>query len=77
VLELSGQAGISQRGDAERYNMDLTVGGNFDNGRGNMVSTAAITIAPRYAALPVRMPAASWSMPCRTAWACSSPAATA
>jgi iron complex outermembrane receptor protein len=36
-LELSGQAGISQRGDAERYNMDLTVGGNFDNGRGNMV----------------------------------------
>lgn len=36
-MELAGQAGVSQRGDAERYNFDLTVGGNFDGGRGNIV----------------------------------------
>ncbi|MEN2709194.1 TonB-dependent receptor plug domain-containing protein [Sphingomonas sp. NPDC092331] len=36
-LEVSGQYGISERGDAERYNIDFTVGGNFGDGRGNIV----------------------------------------
>lgn len=36
-LEIGAQAGISSRGDAARYNFDLTVGGNFADGRGNIV----------------------------------------
>lgn len=36
-MELTGSYGISSRGDAARYNFDLTVGGNFADGRGNVV----------------------------------------
>lgn len=36
-LELGASAGMASRGDSERYNIDLTVGGNFADGRGNMV----------------------------------------
>lgn len=36
-LEVGGSYGISDKGDAQRYNFDLTVGGNFASGRGNMV----------------------------------------
>ncbi|WP_172840838.1 TonB-dependent receptor plug domain-containing protein [Allosphingosinicella indica] len=36
-LELGAQAGVSSRGDSARYNVDLTVGGNFADGRGNVV----------------------------------------
>lgn len=36
-LEIGGQAGASTRGDSARYNIDLTVGGNFADGRGNIV----------------------------------------
>lgn len=36
-LEVGGSAGISSRGDSARYNIDLTVGGNFADGRGNIV----------------------------------------
>lgn len=36
-FEIGGSYGISDEGDAERYNIDLTVGGNFADGRGNMV----------------------------------------
>src|SRR5690606_29876615 len=34
-LEIGGSYGISDEGDAERYNLELTVGGNFADGRGN------------------------------------------
>jgi outer membrane receptor protein involved in Fe transport len=36
-LEIGGSYGISDEGDAQRYNVDLTVGGNFADGRGNIV----------------------------------------
>lgn len=36
-LEIGGQSGISERGDAARYDLNFTVGGNFDDGRGNIV----------------------------------------
>jgi outer membrane receptor protein involved in Fe transport len=36
-VEIGAQAGISERGDSARYNVDLTVGGNFADGRGNIV----------------------------------------
>ncbi len=36
-VELSAQAGVTERGDSARYNVDLTVGGNFADGRGNIV----------------------------------------
>ncbi len=36
-LEIGAQAGISSQGDAARYNFDFTVGGNFADGRGNIV----------------------------------------
>lgn len=36
-VELSAQTGITERGDSARYNVDLTVGGNFADGRGNIV----------------------------------------
>ena len=40
-LEVGGQYGISDEGDAQRYNVDFTVGGNFDDGRGNIVFHAS------------------------------------
>ena len=36
-LEVGGQSGISEYGDAARYNLEFTVGGNFSDGRGNIV----------------------------------------
>jgi len=36
-LEIGGSYGISDEGDAARYNLDMTVGGNFADGRGNIV----------------------------------------
>lgn len=36
-FEVGGSTGISGKGDAQRYNLELTVGGNFADGRGNMV----------------------------------------
>jgi outer membrane receptor protein involved in Fe transport len=36
-IELSGQYDITSRGDADRANIDLTMGGNFADGRGNVV----------------------------------------
>lgn len=40
-MELGGQYGITDKGDAQRYNFDLTVGGNFADGRGNVVFNAS------------------------------------
>lgn len=36
-LEVGGSYGISDEGDAQRYNFDFTAGGNFADGRGNIV----------------------------------------
>ncbi|GER05323.1 hypothetical protein JCM17846_30050 [Iodidimonas nitroreducens] len=36
-IELGGQYDITSRGDADRANIDLTMGGNFADGRGNVV----------------------------------------
>src|SRR5690606_12835847 len=36
-FEVGGSYGLSDKGDAERYNLELTVGGNFADGRGNIV----------------------------------------
>lgn len=35
-LEVQGQTGISERGDAERYAINVTAGANFAEGRGNV-----------------------------------------
>ncbi len=40
-LELGAQYGITDRGDGRRYNLEFTVGGNFADGRGNMVFTGS------------------------------------
>lgn len=40
-FEVGGQYGLSDKGDAQRYNLDLTVGGNFGDGRGNIVFNAS------------------------------------
>ncbi len=34
-LEVSGQYDTTTHGDAEKYTIDMTIGGNFDDGRGN------------------------------------------
>lgn len=36
-VEVNLLSDITEEGDAEKYNFDLTMGGNFDNGRGNAV----------------------------------------
>lgn len=36
-VQVNGQYGLSQEGDSERYNVDFTMGGNFADGRGNVV----------------------------------------
>ncbi|WP_414901488.1 TonB-dependent receptor plug domain-containing protein [Sphingomonas flavalba] len=36
-LEVGGSYGISDEGDASRYNLEMTAGGNFADGRGNIV----------------------------------------
>ena len=39
-IELSGQAGISQEGDDSSKQINLTIGGNVDGGRGNIIAYA-------------------------------------
>lgn len=36
-IEISSQYDITTRGDGDRANVDLTIGGNFDDGKGNAV----------------------------------------
>lgn len=36
-VEITGLYDITSEGDAEKYNFDITIGGNFDGGRGNAV----------------------------------------
>lgn len=40
-VELTGLYDITTEGDAEKYNFDITLGGNFDNGKGNAVVYAS------------------------------------
>ncbi|MFT5482721.1 MAG: iron complex outermembrane receptor protein [Halieaceae bacterium] len=40
-VEITGLYDITSEGDAEKYNMDITMGGNFDDGRGNAVIYAS------------------------------------
>ncbi|MFK8020971.1 MAG: TonB-dependent receptor [Pseudomonadales bacterium] len=40
-VEISGLYDIASEGDAEKYNMDITMGGNFADGRGNVVVYAS------------------------------------
>lgn len=42
-VEITGLYDVTTEGDAEKYNMDITLGGNFDNGRGNAVVYASYT----------------------------------
>lgn len=40
-MEITSLYDITSEGDAERYNFDVTIGGNFDEGRGNAVLYAS------------------------------------
>lgn len=40
-IELGGQYRLSERGDAQNFNADITLGGNFADGRGNAVLFAS------------------------------------
>jgi len=40
-MEITSLYDITSEGDAERYNFDITIGGNFDEGRGNAVVYAS------------------------------------
>lgn len=40
-VEISSQYGITQEGDSDRFNVDLTMGSNFADGRGNIVLNAS------------------------------------
>lgn len=40
-LEISSQYGVTEQGDGNRFNVDFTLGSNFDNGRGNVVFNAS------------------------------------
>ena len=40
-MEITSLYDITSEGDAERYNFDITIGGNFDEGRGNAVLYAS------------------------------------
>lgn len=42
-VELSVTEGITERGDGETFRADLTIGGNFDDGRGNAVLSVGYT----------------------------------
>ena len=42
-VEISGLYDVTNEGDAEKYNFDITLGGNFDNGKGNAVVYASYT----------------------------------
>jgi iron complex outermembrane recepter protein len=41
--EISGLYGVTERGDGARYRTDLTMGANFDDGRGNAVFNVSYT----------------------------------
>jgi outer membrane receptor protein involved in Fe transport len=42
-VEISGLYDVTTEGDAEKYNFDITLGGNFDNGKGNATVYAGYT----------------------------------
>jgi iron complex outermembrane receptor protein len=42
-VEISGLYDVTTEGDAEMYNLDITMGGNFDNGKGNATVYASYT----------------------------------
>lgn len=42
-IEFTGLYDTTQDGDAEKWNIDITMGGNFDDGRGNVVIYASYT----------------------------------
>jgi outer membrane receptor protein involved in Fe transport len=42
-LEIGALYDVTTEGDAEKYNFDITMGGNFDNGKGNAVVYAGYT----------------------------------
>lgn len=42
-IEVNGTYGITEEGDASQYRLDLTVGGNFADGRGNAVLSVGFT----------------------------------
>jgi outer membrane receptor protein involved in Fe transport len=42
-VEISGLYDVTTEGDAEKYNFDITIGGNFDGGQGNAVVYASYT----------------------------------
>jgi outer membrane receptor protein involved in Fe transport len=42
-VEISGLYDVTTEGDAEKYNFDITMGGNFDNGKGNATVYASYT----------------------------------
>ena len=42
-VEINGLYDVTTEGDAEKYNFDITMGGNFDNGKGNAVIFAGYT----------------------------------
>lgn len=42
-LQLDVNAGITERGDGEQFRTDLTIGANFDDGRGNAVLSVGYT----------------------------------
>lgn len=41
--KITGVYDITEDGDADKYNMDITMGGNFDDGRGNAVIYASFS----------------------------------
>jgi iron complex outermembrane recepter protein len=43
ALELGGQYGVSQEGDDQSKQINLTIGGNFAEGRGNVIAYAGYT----------------------------------
>ncbi|MEJ2129631.1 MAG: TonB-dependent receptor [Woeseiaceae bacterium] len=42
-VEIGGLYDVTTEGDAEKYNFDITMGGNFDSGKGNAVVYAGYT----------------------------------
>lgn len=54
-IQVSSTYGVSDRSDARRRRHDVTVGGNFDNGKGNVVLSAGRTKTD-----PLRYDARAW-----------------
>jgi len=44
-VDLQLSYGLTERGDGERYRADLTIGGNFDDGKGNAVLSLGYQVA--------------------------------